>query len=89
MKISTDKKFAIFDRYNKKTGEKWTEILNLTKISAVKEERYGKGIYNNAPGKRYGYLVFVEGGNAGGFWIDDNEFTQLMKLGIFGKFSEI
>jgi len=90
MKISKDKKFAMFNRSNGNTGEKWTEILNLTKISSIQERRYGKGVYNNDPGRRNGYLVFTDGGGEeGGFWINDYEFDQLIKLGLFGEFSEI
>ena len=88
MKVTTDKKFAIFDRNNGKTGERWTEVLNLTKISTIKEYRYGKGVYNNAPGRRQGYLVFVDGGDVEGLWINDYEFDQLMKMGIFGEFAK-
>ena len=88
MKISADKKFAMFDRCNANSKENWVEILNLTKISAVKEYRYGKGVYNNAPGRRQGYLVFVEGGDENGFWINDKELQILFNEGIFGKFND-
>ena len=89
MKISKDKKFAMFNRFNGSTDEKWIEILNLTEISSIKEYRYGKGVYNNNPGRRQGYLVFTNNCDAEGFWINDYEFNQLIKLGIFGEFSEI
>lgn len=87
MKISADKKFAMFDRCNANSKENWVEILNLTKISSIQERRFGKGVYNNQPGKRYGYLVYVEGGNANGFWINDSELQVLLKEGVFGEFN--
>ena len=85
MKISADKKFAMFERINNQTNEKWIEILNLTKISSIQERRC---VYNNQPGKRYGYLVFVDGGDKNGFWINDSELQVLLNEGIFGEFLE-
>ena len=88
MKISADKKFAMFERCNANRTEKWVEILNLTKISSIQERRFGKDVYNNNPGKRHGYLVYVEGGDANGFWINDSELQVLLNEGIFGEFLE-
>ena len=84
MKISKDKKFASFER--SLNNSLWTEILNLTKITAVQENRICKEVYGNKPGKRHGYRVYAEGGPKNGFWINDAEFTYLFSNGFFGNF---
>lgn len=84
MKISSDKKFAFFER-SLTTGSPWIEILNLTKITAVQEHRICTHKYSNDSGKLHGYKVYAEGGPQDGFWINDAELNELINVGIFGK----
>lgn len=77
--FNADKTMVMVNRCNRKTGETWSEILNLKEIVSIQENRYGKSVYQDNPGKRRGYLVYLKGGNVDGFWIDDREYNEIIK----------
>ena len=79
-KISPNHQFIRVFRSNPRTNEKWTEVINLKSIKAIKEYRVGKETYGTAPGKRWGYEVILDGGKWGSFWINDAEFETICEM---------
>lgn len=79
VRFNADKTMMIVNRHNSYTGEKWTEVLNLKEIVSIQECRCGKSVYQDNPGKRRGYLVYLKGGNnTDGFWINEEEYAEII-----------
>ena len=70
--------FVKVARYNDE-GERWTEVINLKHISSIEEHRIGQSYWNNRPGHRHGYEVFMSNKKAY-IWINDSEFAEISKL---------
>ena len=77
--FNAEKTMVMLGRCNRDTKEEWSEILNLNEIASIQENRCGKSVYQDNPGKRRGYLVYLKGGNADGFWINDDEYIFIVK----------
>ena len=69
------KNLVILSRIHRGTKEKWTEFFNVNEIVCAKEHRVSQGVYNNDPGKRVGYDIYLKGGHT--IWVSDVEYEEI------------